>query len=261
MPARRSSGQPAAVIAAAAAASPERDSRTSFAVRTAACLLISCSAARASGEVGATVSAFSDDRFRGYSLSDSRPVAILDFAYDGPTGLYADASATGVLERGADPEPLGLQLTGGYAKRLESGTTLDLGVTHSRYVHYSAGGQGSSYTELYAGLSRGGVSSRIFLSPHYFVPGLWTAYGEVDASISPARHWGIDAHAGMLVPIRTPSTAGRYRAGFDWRIGATRQIGRLSLRAAWSEGVRGRGYSRGRVQSSHALVVGATWAL
>lgn len=212
-------------------------------------------------EVGATVSIFSDDRFRGYSLSDSRPVAILDFAYDAPSGLYGDASATGVLEQGGKPEPLSIQLTGGYAKRLKSGTTLDFGATHSRYVHYSSGEGGTSYTELYAGVSRGAISSRIFLSPHYFAPGLWTAYGELNGRVSPARDWGLDAHAGLLVPLRTPGGAEHYRAGFDWSIGATRELGRLSLRAAWSEGVRGRGYYPGRVQSSHAFVVGATLAL
>ena len=48
-------------------------------------------------ELGATVSVFNDLQFRGYSLSDGRPVATLDFAYDDPSGFYAGASGTGVL--------------------------------------------------------------------------------------------------------------------------------------------------------------------
>ena len=96
-----------------------------------AVLGIGC-AAPARAEVGATVSAFSDLRFRGYSLSEGSPVAILDLAVDDPSGLYADAAGMGVF-RNSGPAPLALQLTGGYAKRLKSGTTLDFGITHSTY--------------------------------------------------------------------------------------------------------------------------------
>lgn len=213
-----------------------------------------------SAEIGATVSVFSDARFRGYSLSDGRPVGILDFAYDDPSGFYADVSGTGVLERGSNPSPLALQLNGGYAKRLESGASLDFGVTHSIYANYSADSHGSSDTEVYAGISRGGLSSRIFLSPHYFEAGRWTAYGEVNGNIRPARHWSIDAHMGMLVSLRIPY-AGRGRPDFDWSVGATREFGRISLHAAWTDGAPGHDFYDNRRHSRSALVVGATCSL
>jgi uncharacterized protein (TIGR02001 family) len=163
-----------------------------------------------------------------------------------------------VLRSGGDPAPLGIQLTGGYAKRLQSGTTLDFGITHSSYSHYSSGGRGSSYTELYAGIAVGRVSSRISLSPHYFESGRWSAYAEVNGSISPARKWSIDGHVGVHVPLRTPSNE-RYRAEMDWRLGASRELGRLSLHAAWSDGTPGYDFYRGRRHSRSALVLGATW--
>lgn len=219
-----------------------------------------CSVAPASAEVGATASIFSDAQFRGYSLSGGRPVAVLDFAYDDPSGFYADLAGTGVLRRGGDPAPLSVQLTGGYAKRLKSGTTLDFGITHSAYSQYSERSRGTSYTELYAGIARGALSSRIFLSPHYFAGGHWTAYGEVNAIVSPARKWSIDGHVGMLVPLRTPHGE-RYRRDFDWRIGVSREIRRVSLHAAWSDGVPGYDYDGQRRHGRSALVVGATWAL
>jgi len=217
-----------------------------------------CCAAPAHAEVGTTVSIYSDLRFRGYSLSEGRPVGIFDFAYDDPSGLYAGASAIGVLRSGGDPAPLGVQLTGGYAKRMQSGTTLDFGITHSSYSHYSSGGRGSSYTELYAGIARGRVSSRISLSPHYFESGRWSAYAEVNGSISPARKWSIDGHVGVHVPLRTPSNE-RYRAEGDWRLGVSRELGRLSLHAAWIDGTPGYDFYRGRRHSRSALVLGATW--
>jgi uncharacterized protein (TIGR02001 family) len=215
---------------------------------------------RAAAEVGATASIFSDARLRGYSLSEGRPVGMLDFAYDDASGFYAGAAASAVLGRGGDPAPLGIQVTGGYAKRLKSGTTLDFGITHSTYSYYVNGERGKSYTEAYVGVARGALSSRIFLSPHYFESGNWIAYGEVNANVSPARKWSIEAHAGMLVPLRTPH-ADRYRPNFDWRIGASRELGRVSLHAAWSDGSPGDDVYDQRRHSRSALVLGATLAL
>jgi uncharacterized protein (TIGR02001 family) len=217
-------------------------------------------AAPAAAEVGATASLFSDERFRGYSLSDTRPVAVLDLAYDDPSGFYADASGTVVFQSG-HPAPLGLELNGGYAKRLRSGTSLDFGVTNSIYSRYSGSEAAKSYTEIYAGISRGGLSSRIFFSPHYSESGLWTAYGEVNGSFSPAHKWSLDGHVGMLLPLKTPSGDQRYRAAFDWRLGVTRELGPLSLHLSWNEGERGRAYYGDRSRSGRAIVVGASWVL
>lgn len=212
----------------------------------------------ASAEVGATASIFSDDQFRGYSLSQGRPVAILDVDYDDPSGLYAGASATGMLRSGGDPAPLGFQVDGGYATRLSSGTSLDFGITHSSYSHYSSG---SSYTEVYAGIVSGGLSSRISLSPHYFETGGWAAYGEVNGVIKAAPKWSLDGHLGVLMPLGRSSLAGSYRANFDWRIGVTHEIGRLAVHAAWSDGAPGRDYYGEQHHSRSALVVGASLAL
>jgi uncharacterized protein (TIGR02001 family) len=258
MRARRSSGRREAATAhAQARACRARGSRTRLILLTAAGIA-ACRTIPAHAETGATVSIFNDLRFRGYSLSDGRPVAIFDFAYDDPSGFYADGAATGVLRRGGNPAPLGLQLSGGYARRLASGTTLDFGITHSAYSRYSTGTRGNSYTEIYAGIARGALSSRIFLSPHYFERGLWTAYGEIDGSVSPAPKWSLDGHVGMLVALRRPSP-GQYARNFDWRVGVSRELGRLSLHAAWSDGAPAHRDRRGHIRS--AVVVGASWVL
>ena len=220
-------------------------------------------AAPARAEVGATASFFSDQRFRGFSLSEGRPVALLDVDYDDPSGFYADASGSLVFRRGSSPAPLSLQLIGGYAERLSSGTTIDFGITHSSYSHYSNGREGDSYTEAYAGIARGFLSSRIFVSPHYFAAGRWTAYGEVNANFAPARDWSLEAHVGLLALLRNPS-ADPYRSNVDWRLGVGRRLGPVSLHAAWV----GHGYSPEPFGSSHhesrranALVVGVSGPL
>ena len=210
--------------------------------------------------MGATISAFSDARFRGYSLSEGRPVAVLDFAYDDPSGFYADASGTGVFKAG-HPNPLGFQVNAGYAKRLNSGTTLDFGVTNATYSHYSRSQAARSYSEVYAGISRGGLSSRIFLSPHYSESGLWTAYWEVNAAISPARNWSLDGHVGMLVPLKTPAGDQDYRSAFDVKLGVSRELGPVSLHLAFDKGVRGSAYYGESARRGSAVVVGASWVL
>jgi len=84
----------------------------------------------AAAQVGTAVSVFSDDRFRGYTLSDSRPVGILDLSYDAQNGFYGALSGSIVATRHDGLQPLGLQLNGGYAKRLSSGLTVDTGIVH-----------------------------------------------------------------------------------------------------------------------------------
>jgi uncharacterized protein (TIGR02001 family) len=187
-------------------------------------------------------------------------VGIFDFAYDDPSGFYADAAASGVLRSGGEPAPLGIQLSGGYARRLKSGTTIDFGMTHSSYSRYSAGQQGRSYTEVYAGIAHGALSSRIFLSPHYSVTGRWTAYGEVNGNLSPATDWTVNGHVGMLVPLRTPPGQS-YEADFDWRVGVSRTFGRASLHASWSDGGPRRDRYGGRSHGRSAVVLGASLAL
>jgi uncharacterized protein (TIGR02001 family) len=223
-------------------------------------MLACCAPRPAAAEVGATVSIFSDDRFRGYSLSDGRPVGTFDFAYDDSSGFYADAAATGVVRQGS-PAALGAQFNAGYARQLKSGTTLDFGATYATYSHYSNSGGRKSYGEIYAGIARGALSSRIFLSPHYSEAGLWTAYGEINGTISPARKWSIDAHAGVLLPLRTPGNEENYRPAFDARLGVTRELGPLSLHASWVLGEHGREYYGDRARGGSAFVLGATFAL
>jgi uncharacterized protein (TIGR02001 family) len=183
--------------------------------------------------------------------------------YDDPSGFYVDGSGSLVFHDGLSPAPLGVQLIGGYARRLHSGTTIDFGVTHSSYSHYSNGRDGQSYSEVYAGIAHGILSSRIFLSPHYFTSGRWTAYGEINANFSPAAKWSIDAHLGMLTVLRTPSRQ-IYHSNLDWRLGLSRGFGHVSLHAAWVGHGRAPQPFGAALRGSprkNALVVGLTTAL
>lgn len=248
------------MTARAAGAVPKKRGRHASPARLCIALVGLCASAPASAEIGLTASIFSDARFRGYSLSEGRPIGTFDFAYDDSSGIYAGAAASGVIDRNGSPSPFSLAIDGGYAKRLESGTSIDVGITHTSYANYSGASRGSSMTEVYAGLARGAVSSRIYLSPHYFESGHWTAYGELNANFSPAQHWSIDGHAGLLLSLKTPYDSSS-QPDFDWSVGLSRSFGRLALQARWSDGSPGYDVYNGRRHSRSALVVGATLIL
>lgn len=214
----------------------------------------------AAAQVGAAVSIFSDARFRGYSLSAGRPAAFLDISYDDSSGAYA-AVSTSVVASSNGLHPLALQLNGGYAKRLPSGLTLDLGIANSYYSRYSSAYPGKSYTEIYAGLSGKLISSRLYFSPHYFGDGERTLYGELDGAISPASSLSLEGHVGLLVPLHHSGYGENSRTEYDWRLGVTRTVGPIGLHAAWSGGGPGRDYYREHDHSRNVLTFGLSYAL
>ncbi|HKX92930.1 MAG TPA: TorF family putative porin [Sphingomicrobium sp.] len=226
-----------------------------FVVAAGACVAF---AAPASAEVGAAVSVFTDSRFRGYSLSGGHPVASVDVSYDSRDGFYAAVSGSALVESG-DVRALAVQLNGGYARRLSRQTAVDFGVVHSEYSRYSSA-SGSSYTEIYAGVTRKYLTGRLYFSPHYFNSDTWTTYGELNADVPISRRLSFSGHAGLLVPLRTRD-GGETRASHDWRIGLNHQFGPVSAHAAWTGGERLRAYGIYGRRSRSALVIGLTTAL
>jgi uncharacterized protein (TIGR02001 family) len=230
--------------------------RRSFANILATALLL-FPASPAAAQVGAAISLFSDDRFRGYSLSEGRPVAIADLSYDAPNGIYGAASGTLVATR-EGIRPLGVQVNGGYAKRLPSGLSVDVGALHATYSSYS-GLVWRSYTEVYAGIAGKLVSSRVSVSPAYFGSG-WTVHGEVTAGYSLSRNLNIAADLGLLVPAGSHGYREQSHPVYDARVAIDRTFGRVSVHAAFTS----RGAARefyGRRSSRNALIVGISCSL
>jgi uncharacterized protein (TIGR02001 family) len=220
--------------------------------------IVACSSP-AAGQTSAAVSVFTDDRYRGYTLSESRPVAIVDLYYDDPSGFYGTLSGKLVASEHDGVRPLGLILNAGYAKRLTSGITIDAGVTHSAYSEYSDRAAARSYTEGYVGFSGKVLTARVYASPDYIKGG--SMYGEINANSEIAPKLRLTGHAGLLVPLDRSEHGYSYRREIDWRIGIARQFGQVTLQAAWT-GVRpGQRLYRYGYHSREALVFGLTYAL
>ena len=212
----------------------------------------------AKAQVSAAVSLFNDLRLRGYSISDGRPVGILDLSYDAPSGLYGALSGSVVASGGEGLKPLGLIVNGGYATQVSPRMSLDVGVTHSSYSKYSDRAAALSYTEFYAGVSGKLVSARLNISPDYVKGG--SAYGEVNGNWPLGKSLSATAHAGLVVPFRKAYPADRYSDDVDWRLGIARLVGPVSIQAAWSAVRPGKRSYRDRGHKRDALIVGLTYS-
>lgn len=201
----------------------------------------------------------SDDRFRGRSLSEGRPVASANLSYDAPDGFYLGTTVTGVDTARSGPELLGIEGYAGYARRLDSGPTIDLGITNTRYTDYISSGSGVDYTELYAGIIFNHFSSHIRYSPDYFRNGVSTLYTDLDGVVEPIDGWRLNGHIGLLAQLAGPRPAGAANAHEDWRIGVSHKIGAVDLQVAWTGAGPGGDYYAGRQHGNDALVFGASY--
>jgi len=201
----------------------------------------------------------SDYRVRGYSMSHSRPAAALSLSYDHASGAYLNGLA--IISRDGDDDPA---LTGvienlGYARRLSSRASIDLGLVHSEYFQrYGTVGTGR-YTEAYVGLATPHLSSRLSYSPDYFRHGVSTLYGEVNVGWETVAQIRLDAHVGYLDCLDAPPWR-RCSSQYDWRVGVSRQFERLDLNASLSNVESKASPLYRRPDRAPTFVVGASWA-
>ena len=221
-----------------------------------AAALVAGPAPPALAQVAASVGVESDYRFRGYSLSAERPVATANLAYDGSTGAYLNASGVAVFEHDG-PALMSVQGNIGYAKRLRPGLSIDGGILRSEYLSSFSGGRSAHYTEAYLGLATRRLSTRVFFSPDYFRADVSTLYWEVEGVIEPAAKWRLNGHVGLLSYLKRPSADGESQ--FDWRIGASRQLGNFEVHVALSGRGDSEDYYDGR-DGRTAFVIGAACA-
>ncbi|HEY1604507.1 MAG TPA: TorF family putative porin [Allosphingosinicella sp.] len=171
----------------------------------------------------------SNDLYRGDSTSGDRPVATFSIAYDDFRGPYAGISFTAVAADGGI-QPLQSVQYAGYAHRLKSGVSLDVGVSHWVSSHYHSGPYGREFTEAYVGIVGRRLSSHIFFSPDYEGRG-GSVYAEVDGLLLDRGNWSLTGHAGALA---APGEAAEPRRSLeaDGRLALTRRFGRTAFSLA-----------------------------
>lgn len=216
-------------------------------------------AAPAAAQVALSVSADSDDRFRGVSLSDAKPVVSATIAYDHDSGAYAGASVIGVEGPRDDPRVLGYIGYAGYSVRARPGLAWDVGVTTARYTAPTKGGYTAEYIEIYAGLVTETVSARLYYSPDYFGEGGQTLYGDVSGAVRLARRWRLFGHVGALAPLGGQAGFDGHRAYVDVRAGVAFSLGRCELRLAWTAIDPQPYYPSGYPEARDGVVLGVSY--
>jgi len=217
-------------------------------------LLAACGPA--SAQITTSVSLSSDVRFRGQSITDRHAAITADLGYDHPSGLYLAANATVALARG-EVEPVNVQANIGYARRLVSGPTIDVGLLRSDYREYYGGRDHSHFTEAYAGLLTNHLAFYLRYSPDFLRPGLHTLYGEVNASTEVATRWHLSAHLGAQARLAGPPLGAA--SGVDWRLAIARETGPVELQLAISGRSDTAGYRPSWQYSGPAVIASVTW--
>jgi len=151
-------------------------------------------ATAAIAQVSAMASWVSDERARGVSLSDGLPAGQVDVSYDHDNGWYEGAFASNV--RFYERARRELELIGytGYARRLQSGWSVDAGAAYSSFSKH----RDYEYLELHAGVASDAVSARLYFSPNYFGRSIHTLYAELNGSQRLVEQFRLIGHAGLL---------------------------------------------------------------
>lgn len=230
-------------------------------VRAAAAIVVALAgtgiADRARAQWNGEVAVTSDERWRGRSLSAGRPAATLSLGYDDRSGAYLDGAATVAALRDG-PDLVSYGIDAGYARRLNNGLVLDLGLTRREFRGAGSGASGSGYTELYVGASGRSLAARVLYSPDYLRSGVHTVYGTLDGVVRPLSGWRLLGHAGLMTVVRQRPWGGMTGTQFDYSLGVARQIGKIDARLAWSGGLPGKDYYGNRARSRQAVTVSAS---
>ena len=197
-------------------------------------------AMHAHAQASATLTLASDDRYRGVSLSDGRPVLQLDVGVDDVAGDYAGVFASNARLDGHDA--LRWQVYGGRAGRFAGGANWDVGVRYTGFANAS----GYGYPELYAGISGRRLGARVAYAWRYFGTGAGALYAGLDGEQPLSARVRLLGHVGWL---RMAGDGDARRAG-DARAGIAVHLGALDVQLArtllWTDRRRYRyGYAQG----------------
>jgi uncharacterized protein (TIGR02001 family) len=178
-------------------------------------LMLACAA---QAQLSTSIGADSDDRYRGVSLSDSRPSVRLTLNYDAPEHAYAGAS----LKRGTLAGRGSYTQTFGYAgwlSTLADGRSVEVGIDGSHF----AGLAGYDFAEAYVGVLAKSWSARAYFAPDYYGQGVRVVYVELNANVALDERARLFAHVGGLAPLgAVDGDAGKTRAdvsaGMGWTV-------------------------------------------
>ena len=205
-------------------------------------------------EISSEIELKTDDRFRGRSLSDGKPVIDADISIDLASGIYAGGSATFILS-GKDRSGLqGVDAYIGYAKRINENVTLDVGVTGYRFTQSYSGNADDQYAEIYAGLSADGFAAYVHYTTNYFDKSVPVLYADLNFTRTIGDDFTVKAHAGLLTQTSGPARLGGRATRYDIRLAVSRPMLGFEAELAWTQAGRKGVYFVGPWDGRSALI-------
>jgi uncharacterized protein (TIGR02001 family) len=193
------------------------------------CFALVCADA-AADQLSGSLSAVSDYRYRGVSLSDNDPAAQASINYDDASGFYAGAfvsTARFAFQSSAELQAIGFF---GYAWRLPSGVSGEVGADYVLFTRT----HDYDYPEIYWGFASGIWSGRLYYASRYYGRDGNAIYGELNAAQPLADRFRIIAHGGVLWSKSANLYDGsEARATYDARIGVGVDLDRFSFELSW----------------------------
>ena len=184
--------------------------------------------AAACGQVGGSIVAESDYRYRGISLNGEDPTLHVSLAYDDPRGWYAGASLAHVeLEPGA--KRAAATAYAGFVRRRATGWAWEAGAT----LNHFGGDAGHDYAEAFGGILAEGWSARLYYAPRYFGGSVRTLYAELNAGRPLTPAWRTFAHLGALARLAGDMPAGTDRMRYDARLGLGLRLVDWDVQLSW----------------------------
>jgi uncharacterized protein (TIGR02001 family) len=191
-------------------------------------------AAPAKAQVSASASLESDYRFRGVSLSDSRPALTVSVAYDHASGAYLGASAIAQDTAHAGAQMLGYVEYIGFATPKHLGVSWDFGLNNENLTAYADKEYVLHYTEAYVGVTSSNLSAHLYYSPNYLRSGASILYADIDGALRPAARWRLFGHVGVMTPTGAADAQTNRRERYDLRAGVAREFQRCEVDLAWT---------------------------
>jgi uncharacterized protein (TIGR02001 family) len=191
-----------------------------------------CAAAPAAAEISAALKLQSDDRFRGRSLSGGQPVVKADVVLDSGRGAYIGGSGTATLSGERRRGFSGANAYAGYATRLETGVSFDVGASGYLHTRRYSGDRRDSYGELYAGVTGRRISAYVHYTPDYFGRSVPVVYISLGAFRAVGDDYAVKAHAGLLAQTSGPARLGGRRFRYDTALSLSRPLGGFEAEVA-----------------------------
>jgi uncharacterized protein (TIGR02001 family) len=192
---------------------------------TAGALLALAGAAHADFSVTPTVA--SDYDFRGISQTAKDPAFQLGATYSHESGFYASVWGSNVDFGGSKPDVELDYILGFAGGDSEASFGYDIGAVYYTYV--SAGSV--NYPEIYAGISKGWFSGKVWYSPDVADTTSW--YTEANGSFPLPQDFSLSAHLGYSFGNYWDSLDSKY---VDWSVGVARSFGNFDASLKYIDG-------------------------